>query len=219
MDPSFWINRWKDNQIGWQQESTNPLLIRYWDKLNLPPHSNVLVPCCGKSLDMIFLSKKNFNVTGIELSEEACSSFFEENKIPYVIEKKPLFKKFISSNITLYNGDLFDMTLQDFPKYAGIYDRAAIIALPQEMRARYAKHITSLSTVTPQTKMLLLSLEFDGKKRPPPPHSVSEKEIREIYSNFNIKPLYRKNIIDEEEKFKSCDIQTLEETIFLLEKI
>ena len=49
---TFWHQRWDDNQTGWHRDVVNDLLIKHWPSLNLEQGINVLVPLCGKSVDM-----------------------------------------------------------------------------------------------------------------------------------------------------------------------
>jgi thiopurine S-methyltransferase len=214
MEHSFWEGRWLDNQIGWHQSDTERLLLLYGKSLNLKAGSSVLLPCCGKSLDLKYFSEQGYPVTGLELSEVACSSFFEENSLEHTIEKRGDFKHFISEKITLIQGDLFAFDESGF-KFDFIYDRAALIALSKEQRRAYAKKI--ISWIKPAGHMFLISLEFDESKKPPPPHSVSEEEIHELYEeHFSIEALTREDVLAESEKFKLAGIESLDETTFLL---
>ena len=83
MEAQFWKTRWDDNQIGFHQNSTNPMLLSHWHKTSLKPGDRVLVPLCGKSLDMLFLKSLGLEVVGIELVEKACLEFFSDNNLAY----------------------------------------------------------------------------------------------------------------------------------------
>jgi thiopurine S-methyltransferase len=78
MDPDFWHERWKTNQIGFHQGEINHCLVRYWPSLGLKTGGRVLVPLCGKSRDMFWLLEQGFAVTGIEISPIAVEAFFAE---------------------------------------------------------------------------------------------------------------------------------------------
>lgn len=54
MDADFWLARWREEQTGFHQQRVTPLLMKYWPTLGLPEGCRVLVPLCGKSLDMIY---------------------------------------------------------------------------------------------------------------------------------------------------------------------
>lgn len=79
MEPAFWQKRWADNQIGFHQAQVNPYLQKYWPRLQLAPASRVLVPLCGKSLDLAWLAGQGYRVLGVELSRQAVEGFFREH--------------------------------------------------------------------------------------------------------------------------------------------
>ena len=55
------------------------------------------------------------------------------------------------------------------------------MALPQDMRARYAAHLVTLTAHAPQ---LLISFEYDQRAMDGPPFSVSQEEIRQHYGQW-----------------------------------
>lgn len=186
MSPEFWQARWQEKRIGFHQSEVNPLLIKYFSDLKLPIGSRVLVPLCGKSIDMIWLAKQGFDVVGVELVESAIQEFFVENNISYTI--KPHSSH---SNVKGYQGDLsgqiialcvadiFTLTSDDIGHVDAVYDRAALIAMPPELRLQYSQQIHNLSQNTPQ---LLLTLNYDQTERAGPPFSISHEQIQQYYS-------------------------------------
>lgn len=88
MQPEFWQDRWASNQIGFHQREVNPYLQRHWPVLGLPEGAKVLVPLCGKSLDLVWLESQGYPVMGVELSEHAVEAFFsEQGLVPHVSHK------------------------------------------------------------------------------------------------------------------------------------
>lgn len=85
MEESFWQARWAENQIGFHQRETNPYLERYWSRLGLPAGCQVLVPLCGKSLDLLWLAGQGYRVLGVELAERAVLDFFAEQGLEPVV--------------------------------------------------------------------------------------------------------------------------------------
>ena len=84
-----WFERWKNNKIGFHQDEISPYLLKYAHKLN--KNNNILVPLCGKSLDMLYLSENFANVVGVELVKDACDAFVSENTLQADIKKKKRF--------------------------------------------------------------------------------------------------------------------------------
>lgn len=175
MKAEFWQNKWKENQIGFHQAEFNPSLVKFWDDFTLGMNEGVvLVPLCGKSKDMLFLAEKGLKVIGIELSELAVEDFYQENKIKFD-KVGSLYK---SDRIDIYCGDLFEITAKELGRVDYIFDRASIIALPIEMRQRYAKWLRSEA---PRASMFVQTLEFDSNDGPP--FSVDEEQLNLFYAD------------------------------------
>src|SRR5690606_35246298 len=64
MDPEFWLGRWQEGRTNFHQDQVMPLLRRHWADLQIPTGSQVLVPLCGKSLDMAWLAAQGYRVLG-----------------------------------------------------------------------------------------------------------------------------------------------------------
>lgn len=62
MDANFWHEKWQRREIGFHQPQANPLLVAYFDKLNLAAGSRVLLPLCGKTRDIAWLLDRGFRV-------------------------------------------------------------------------------------------------------------------------------------------------------------
>ena len=61
-----------------------------------------------------------------------------------------------------------------------IYDRAALVALPKEMRDRYTEHLVQIAENAPQ---LVIAYEYDQSVVNGPPFSVSQDEVRRHYTD------------------------------------
>lgn len=191
MDKEFWHQKWQSNEIGFNQPQPNRLMQRYFATLNLKSGDRVFVPLCGKSIDMLWLAGQGYKVIGIELSAVACIAFFKENKISVKITQSGEFVVYTSDVITLISGDFFKLDQSLLGKIDAVYDRAALIALPGELRRLYAAHLTKL--IGTETNVLLITTTYDQTEMQGPPFSVDEKEVNALFSqNFNIKQLYGK---------------------------
>ena len=94
MDAAFWLQRWQEGQIGFHRSDVMPLLEKHWPSLQLPAGSRVLVPLCGKSLDMHWLAAQGHRVLGVELSPLAVTQFFEEAGLTPVRTTSPYGEHF-----------------------------------------------------------------------------------------------------------------------------
>ena len=178
MDTHFWHDKWEKNQIGFHQEATNRLLLRFIDRLALAPGARIFLPLCGKTRDIGWLLAQGFRVVGAELSELAVRHLFEEMGVtPDVAADGPL-TRYSADGIDVFAGDVFDLTAQRLGPVDAVYDRAAMIALPEGMRRRYVAHVITLTDTAPQ---LLISIEYDPAELKGPPFSVPPADVRQLY--------------------------------------
>ena len=180
METKFWIERWEQKQIGFHQAEVNLLLKAYWDKLALPVDSTVLVPLCGKSLDMLWLAAQGHRVIGVELSEIAVREFFLGIGQEPQISWQGGFKLFSVNNISIYCGNFFELSKEQVGSPLGVFDRAALIALPPNMRRDYVNHLQRL--LPSGAKTLLVSLEYDQVEISGPPFCVLPEDVQALFS-------------------------------------
>ena len=180
----YWKNRWIKNETAFHQDKVEEALIRAEKFLTHLPSKRALVPLCGKSLDLMWLYKKGFEVHGIELSELAVQDFYKENNLGYKIKKFAEGNLFYSNKIHIFQGNFFQIPEELKKKYQFdlIYDRASLIALNKPDRLLYYEIIKSMM----KEDSILLLLIFESTKVPPkiPPYPISENEI---FENFKKK--------------------------------
>jgi thiopurine S-methyltransferase len=201
MDPSFWLERWQRNEIGFHQNAPHKALARWWPRLGLPRGARVFVPLAGKSLDMIWLAAQGHDVVGIELAEEAVRAFATENG---PVER-----------VDLRSGDLFALDAATLGPIQGVFDRGSLVALPPAMRRRYAAKLTELSP--PGTRTLLVTMEYDQSQMSGPPHAVLEPEVEALFgATHRIELLGRDISLDDFPKFAQRGVDALAEGYLLL---
>ncbi len=179
MELKFWRDRWRRNQIGFHQAEFNPWLVKYWERLGLPDACGVFVPMCGKSQDMRWLVRRGHLVWGIELLEGAIEAYFEEAGEQYERIVSGTRVSYQGSNTVILCGDFFQLTAADLVGTSAVFDRAALVALPANMRARYIDHM--LRVIPDHTRMLLVTLEYDQNLVAGPPFSVMPEEVTVHY--------------------------------------
>ncbi len=216
MHTDFWLERWNNNEIGFHQPDVNNYLQKYWSRLNLMQDTQVLVPLCGKTLDLLWLHQRGHLVTGVELSPVAIKEFFQENSFRPEQSIQDSFERFSIDKLTILQGDFFDLDNAQMQNIAGIFDRASLIALPIEMRKRYVQHL--LSILPKPTPILLVTLEYDQNEMTGPPFSVTEKEIEDLYREDyqNIEVLADQDILDDNPKFREKGLNFLREKVYLI---
>lgn len=172
--PDFWHQRWQSNQIGFHEGKPNPHLQRFMPAL-APPGSRVLVPLCGKTVDMGWLAEQGYEVVGVELSEIACAAFFAERGLEPLREQVGPYVRWSCGPVTLLQGDIFDLD----DRFDAIWDRAALVALPPALRERYAAKMRAC--LRPGAAMLILTFVYDQTRRDGPPFSVDDAALQALY--------------------------------------
>ncbi len=137
----------------------------------------MLVPLCGKTTDLVWLEGEGNEVVGVELSEIAIRTFFEENEISYsVVEGELTAYAADDRRITIYCSDYFSFVGGPF---SGLYDRAALVALPPPQRDAYVRHTRSL--LGAGASMLVISVDYDQSIVTGPPFSVPEQAMLSLW--------------------------------------
>jgi len=209
----FWQQRWLNNQTGFHEGQVNAYLEKHNGLLSVPNNGTIFLPLCGKSTDMIWLSEQGYFVIGVECSELAVRAFFIENNLKATITEQKDFKLWKSDNITIYCGDFYQLAPVWLKSVNAIFDRAALVALPQDQRKAYVEQIQLLC---PNVDILLVSLEYAQNEMTGPPYTVSEQEVIELYSLYEIKRIENNDILIDNEKFKERGLSSLIEKVFLI---
>jgi thiopurine S-methyltransferase len=186
MEQEFWNQRWREGRTAFNEGAPNRFLLKYAERL--ADCRRILVPLCGKAEDLAFLAGAH-EVVGIELVEDAIKQFFAEHELQPVsiMTYSDTLKVYRAAQLTLIAGDFFATTRDLVGAIDGVYDRGALVALPADMRARYAKHVRELAPAL--ERGLLVSIEFPVDTFQGPPFSVPTDEIRALYPDAKIELL------------------------------
>lgn len=179
MDANFWHTKWENNDISFHQDEFNPLLVRHFNALGLGEKSRIFIPLCGKTRDIAWLLANGYKVAGAELSKIAVEQLFTELGITARTSKVGNLERYSAANIDIFAGDIFDLSHSLLGPVDGIYDRAALVALPSATRRRYAAHVMQMTNNAPQ---LIICYEYDQSALNGPPFSVSAEEIHQHYA-------------------------------------
>ena len=213
-----WISRWESNRIGWHAEQVNRHLIQYLDRFDLSTGESIFVPLCGKTNDMLYLLESNLKVIGVEMSSIAIEQFFSENHLDYVVSKADKFILYEGAGIKLYCGDFFDLKLKHLENVRAIYDRASLIALNEDLRQKYAKHLSDI--IEFDARILLLTLFYPQHQKSGPPFAVSKEEVGQLFNgSFDIQELHCIEDIENEPMFQNLGVDFVEKAVYLLQKV
>lgn len=180
MNTDFWRQRWESNNIAFHKSEANPALVNYFEALAIAKDSRVFVPLSGKTLDIGWLLAQGYRVAGAELIEIAIQQLFAELGVtPQILELGEV-KHYSAEHIDLFVGDIFQISSEMLGSVDAIYDRAALVALPADVRDRYTAH---LGQITAQAPQLLITYEYDQTLMSGPPFSISSDEVYRHYGD------------------------------------
>lgn len=179
MEANFWHQKWQRGDIGFHLSQANPLLVVHLDSLELKAGDRVFLPLCGKTLDIGYLLQLGYHVIGAELSEIAIEALFQSLQLQPTITQHGCLKHYRAQTLEVYVGDIFELTATQSGHIDAIYDRAALVALPAEVRQRYAQHLMEITHTAPQ---LVITYEYDQSQIDGPPFSVDANEIEQLYA-------------------------------------
>lgn len=189
MEPGYWRQRWQEGRTGWNEAQPNALLVRHSRALmgDAPP-KRVIVPLCGKSVDLAWLAEQGTSVVGVELVEDAARAFFEEASVSAERTQQGSLIRYASKagRVEIVVGNFFEVTSAEVGTFDAAYDRAALVALPAELRVRYVKHLRTL--LEPAARVFLVSFEHDADANQPP-FSVPTEEVRTLWSGAQVELL------------------------------
>lgn len=186
MQPKFWQSRWQQGKTGFHQPEVNPKLAKYSSSLKLTKGNRIFVPLCGKSKDIGWLARQGYDVIGVELVESAVKQLFAELEVtPSIVQYRNISHyqaKYAEQIIDIWAGNILDLTTAEVGHIDAIYDRAALVALPDTppdyLRSRYVRQLLELSHCAPQ---LLITFIFDQDKRAGPPFVITPEQIEGYY--------------------------------------
>lgn len=212
-----WIERWKEGRTNFHLSAVNPQLVRLADRFLAGGPHRVLVPLCGKTLDLAWLVDRGHEVAGAELSEIAVRAIFDDaGQAPVVEGGEPALWR--APGLAVFLGDFFALEPGRLAAALGgpptrVWDRAAMIALPPELRGRYVDHLRRLAA--PGAVVLLDTLTYDAARMPGPPFSVSPDEVRERYAGASVELLETADLVIED-RWKALGHEWMRRHLFLI---
>lgn len=214
MKKDFWLDRWENRQIGFHQVDINPHLLNYWPQTTEGGLNRVFVPLCGKSKDLLWLSGQGYDVVAVEFSQTAVEEFFKDHQLSYELSAVGNLRSYTSKNITIYQGDFFDLNKEILGPVSLVFDRASLIALPEDMWCKYSEQLSELAGTA---NIYLVSMEYDQSKMQGPPFSVSELELEKHYlKNYQIEKLETVDLLITSPQFKERNLESLNEKVYKL---
>ena len=178
MKAEFWLGKWELDEIGFHQEAVNEMLQAHWPEVGVPEGASVLVPLCGKSLDMCWLAEQGHRVVGVEISPLACEAFFAALGVEPRIETVGALHIMSAGPYRILQGDFFSAAPEDLGPVSAFYDRAALVAMPPAMQPAYVRQLLRL--LAPRAVGLINGLEYPPEAMDGPPFCIGEARLREL---------------------------------------
>lgn len=167
LNDTFWSERYKLNQTGWDIGMASPALTHYLDQWK-NKNARILIPGCGNAYEAVHLINKGFsNITLLDISEVLIQS---------------LRKNFDHTPVSLLHVDFFEHEGQ----YDLILEQTFFCALHPSLRKRYAEKMNELLAPGGTLAGVLFNKQFEGG----PPFGGDQQEYQHLFQKyFKIKTL------------------------------
>lgn len=179
MDQNPWQQRWDEGRIGFHLEDFHPWLDHHWAHITDQSHHRVLVPLCGKSLDLRYLAAGGHPVVGIELVPEAIRQFFKEWAVEPKESRASGHLCLKAQRVSLYAGDFYEVQPTEGLCDAW-YDRASLVALPPSERPAYVKRLMEFTQE--RATGLLITFDYPRDEMEGPPFALPDQEVEALFS-------------------------------------
>lgn len=215
MQPEFWQKSWQEGGIktSFHRRDVHPYVLNYAPAYFLRGQ-RVLVPLCGRDNALEWFRDRAAHAVGVELAKEAIEQFFQNRDLSYQITADGRYE---AEGITIFHRNFFDLTSTDVGQIDFVYDRAALVALPMDLRQKYLQKIDELMPVG--SKCLLITLEFQPYLGNTPPFSITPEEVHNYYSDRYIIDHIERPELPEHRMVEKFNLDFLREHGFFLTKI
>ncbi|CAL8082049.1 unnamed protein product [Calicophoron daubneyi] len=202
----YWNGLWEAGNIKWHLPTVSPHLKKNWlrfcpDSLN---SKKVLVPLCGKTLDLEWLYvERKCIVVGCDLSEKAFLQFAEEHPELKIRKKQVTFRNgqqftlFCTPDerLRLYVCDFFIMTQSPESSFNLVWDANALVAVEPVLRQKYMEVILNVSTSN--VRWLLQTYDYPPEQHNSHPYSFSDADLKALFDgSFHFEILSREEVVN-----------------------
>jgi len=204
-----WEQDWTTDNPEFHSDEVNAMLIKQHGEFTRGRKNlRILVPLCGKSLDMNWLADQGHAVVGVELIEKAIEAFFHENKLTPQVKSISLSSeiqgtvfKANEKDITLLECSIFDVTAGvTGGQFDCIWDRGSMTAIKMMKEGRLKQYTEiMLDCLKPDGRYLLEVFAPESPEGLPESFKfVSEKDVHELFGErCTVQYLGKENMADE----------------------
>jgi thiopurine S-methyltransferase len=212
-----WAGYWAEGRTGFHRSAVHEVLERHWERLAPTADRRVLVPLCGKTLDLPWLASRCAEVVGSEWVEQAVQTFFAEQGLSPDKVALAEHQRYSSANLSLVQGDFMTLQASEIGRFEACWDRAAMVALPQQVRDRYVPSLVSL--MQPGGRILLVTYDTEKPIEEGPPYCVRPGEAARRYAAFGQVTLLEsiEHTPENNPKVREKGLPWMREDVFLVE--
>ncbi len=162
LDESFWNDRYRSNQTGWDINLVSPPIKSYIDSIN-DKKLRILIPGCGNAYEATYLLDQGFDrVNLVDLSS-------------VLIDR--LKEKFKGKSIRIIHSDFFEHE----KKYDLIIEQTFFCALDLTLRQRYVEKCLDLLGEHGKLAGLLFNVDFGFDH---PPFGGKKEDYQKVFEPF-----------------------------------
>lgn len=217
MEADFWIERWEKGEIGFHRSDVHDFLPKYWQSLDLEKGGTVFVPLCGKSRDMLWLAEQGHRVLGVELSPLAVDAFFRGLGLDAEVRPAGALAVWSAGPYTIWCGDIFALPSEVMNDVAAVYDRAALVAFPASLQARYAELLGR--QIPPAAPLFITSLTYSKEEMTGPPFSTPRAQVEALFgADYEIGVAEVRDGLEESQNLKARGVTQLDEACYILRR-
>ena len=155
---TFWDQRYAAGRIPWDQPKPCRIFTDFLNRHR--PAGRAFVPACGSGYELCALHEAGWETLGIDFSRAAIARA----------------KKILGPLASLVQSGDFFTPAPGLGHFDLVYERTFLCALSPEMRQAYGQRMAEL--ITPGG--VLCGFFFFGPEDEPPPHPISDAELRRI---------------------------------------
>ena len=186
-DSLFWDNKYKKNEFSWDTGTTTPYFVNWSKSVKNKQSKNILIPGCGISQDVIYLSKCGFNVYACDFSNTAIKALSFSNKQNH-------------TNVKLIHKDFFDLINEYNSYFDYILEYTFYCAINPSKRKLYVQNCSKLLKRSGMFIGIMLPIgnELVASN---PPFEVTLNELKDNFSTFfDTDKIYPNNLSIEKRK-------------------
>lgn len=192
----YWQQRYDTGDTYWMHTEAAAMLVKYYSRLNPEGQARkMLIPLCGKTLDLEWLSNQGVPlVVGVDcllsVLKEVCArsnrtwttkSVSGEGGSDFTLLERS------DGKMKLFSGDILQFSPEVEGTFDAMWERGSLIILPPKDVKKYVKLLKRL--LIPGGRILLESIEFDKDAIDPsttdfmpfPPFPYFLKDIKSLF--------------------------------------